>query len=357
MIAHLGLNHKTAPVHVRERFAFNAFDSIETLTALLRNGLAEEGILISTCNRVELYIAGDQVSRDSMRPLLQFLARSRSIEYTDDLEQCFYFNTDAETLHHLFRVVSGLDSMALGETEILGQVKNAYDLALKNRFSGRRLNKAFQEAFRTAKYIRSQTDIQRGHISVANVAVELAGKIFDDLDHCHVLVIGAGDTSEKTAKAILSRGAKQLSIANRTLERSQALAERLGGSAVEFENWTDRIPDADIIISSTSAPGYVITFPVIREYMRAREHHPLLLIDIAVPRDIDPDIDRLESVYLYNIDDLETIAGESRRQREQQVQHCQELIARRVSEFFDAMQKDREYRNKMRLSSSENPSC
>lgn len=354
MIALLGLNHKTAPVQVRERFAFDTQSACETIRELIGQELAQEAILLSTCNRVELYIAGDQLNQTQCNGLLEFLAQARSIDYDSRLSESFYFYTDKDALTHLFRVVSGLDSMALGETEILGQVKDAYDLALKKCYSGRHLNKAFQVAFRTAKFIRSQTDIQKGHISVANVAVELAGKIFSGLDDCHILVIGAGDTSEKTAKAILSRGASQLSITNRTWERSQALAEKLGGMAVEFSRWPEASPNADIIISSTSAPGYVLTRPLIEEYMKGRSSHPLLLVDIAVPRDIDPAIDALENVYLYNIDDLQAIADESRLLREKQILLCQELIDKRVDEFLDAMRKDLEYRNNLQpLSNSE----
>lgn len=344
MIAHLGLNHKTAPVAVREKFAFNAQDCCLTLERLRQEGLAEEGVLLSTCNRVELYIAGATVSADSMQPLLQFLAEARSIPYTDELSKSFYYRTGAETVQHLFEVISGLDSMALGETEISGQVKNAYNLALKHQFTGRYLNKVFQDAFRTAKQIRSKTDIQRGHISVANVAVDLAEKIFEKF-LCHqVVVIGAGDTSEKMAKAILSREpTTQISIVNRTLEHSQALAAKLGGRAVEFATWTDQIRDADIILSSTSAPDYVLTLPQIQSYMQSRAHHPLLLIDIAVPRDIDPAIDALENVYLYNIDDLQEIANESRRLREKQIAVCRQMVEDRVHEFMEAMRKAKEY--------------
>ena len=345
MIALLGLNHKTAPVQVRERFAFDADAACQMLRALIAQNLAQEAILLSTCNRVELYIAGEELTHAPSSRLLQFLAQARSIDFNHQLAESFYFHTNEDALTHLFKVASGLDSMALGETEILGQVKDAYDLALKNRFSGRRLNKAFQVAFRTAKFIRSQTDIQKGHTSIASVAVELAGKIFSGLKNCHVLVIGAGDTSEKTAKAILSRGASRLSITNRTLERSQALAERLGGEAVEFSQWPQTAHNADIIISSTAAPGYVLTLPLIKEYMKSRSHHPLLLVDIAVPRDIDPAIDALENVYLYNIDDLQAIATESLRLREKQILLCRELIDKRVAEFLEAMKKDHEFRS------------
>ena len=284
-----------------------------------------------------------------MESLLRFLSRERGIEYSLELKGCFYFHTQQETLKHLFEVVSGLDSMALGETEISGQVKNAYELALKGHFTGRLLNKVFQEAFRTAKQIRSETDIQKGHISVANVAVELAEKIFSDLNEHDVLVLGAGDTSEKTAKAILSRrGNSRLYIANRTLERALALAEKLGGRAVGFQSWLEELPSLGVIISSTAATEYILTQEQVQKYMQGRLSQPLLLIDIAVPRDIDPQADSLENVYLYNIDDLQAIASKSLRLREQQIHLCRELVQRRVREFTEAQERADEYRGKIR---------
>lgn len=339
MFAHIGLNHKSAPVHVRERFAFNKEENLKTLHALLQQGLSKEAVLISTCNRVELYVSGET----SLEKLLQFLSGSRNIPYTGDLQKSFYFGIQEETVRHLFKVVSGLDSMALGETEILGQVKNAYEMALENHFSGVALNKIFQDAFRVAKQIRTQTDIQKGHISVANVAVELASKIFSNLESLHVLVIGAGDTSEKTAKAMLSRGASRLSITNRTFERSQKLAEELGGKAIDFNTWTQDASDADIIVSGTSAPNYILTLPLIKNYMAHRINHPLLLIDIAVPRDIDPEIEVVENVYLYNIDDLQKITTESLQQRQQQIILCERIIEDKVSAFFKAWTQRNDY--------------
>lgn len=347
MIAHLGLNHKTAPVHVRERFAFNPEACCATLSRLKANNMAEEGVILSTCNRVELYLAGANVDKSGMLPLLKFLAQERGIEYTDDLSKSFYFDTQEETVRHLFEVVSGMDSMALGETEISGQVKNAYDLALKNHFTGHWMNKIFQDAFRTAKHIRSHTDIQHGHISVANVAVTLAEKIFLQLSGNHILVIGAGDTSAKLAKAILSREPEaRLSIVNRTLERSQKLAESLGGQAVPIQNWQETLPDIDIILSGTSAPNYVLTYAEMEKYMAGRPNQPILLIDVAVPRDIDPAIGSLEDVHLYNIDDLQIIADNSRKLREQQLQNCKNLVEERVQAFFQAVQKSENYLQK-----------
>ena len=349
MIVHLGLNYSTVPVWVRGRFAFNAESCEQTLRRLREEGLASEGVLISTCNRVELYVAAEDGNRIEMESLLRFLSRERGIEYSLELKGCFYFHTQQETLKHLFEVVSGLDSMALGETEISGQVKNAYELALKGHFTGRLLNKVFQEAFRTAKQIRSETDIQKGHISVANVAVELAEKIFSDLNEHDVLVLGAGDTSEKTAKAILSRrGNSRLYIANRTLERALALAEKLGGRAVGFQSWPEELPSLGVIISSTAATEYILTQEQVQKYMQGRLSQPLLLIDIAVPRDIDPQADSLENVYLYNIDDLQAIASKSLRLREQQIHLCRELVQRRVREFTEAQERADEYRGKIR---------
>src|SRR6185436_10099256 len=193
----------------------------------------------------------------------------------------------------------------LGETEILGQLKQAYDLALKHRHTGGRLNKIFQRAFNVAKHIRTSTNIQRGSVSVGSAAVELAEKIFASLDDRHVMVIGAGDTSEKTARALLSRGARSIIVSNRSFERAEQLASELGGRAIRFDDWAREFAEIDIVISSTAAPHYVLDRTTLSPLMRLRKNKPLLLIDIAVPRDIEPEVNFLENVYLYNIDDLQ----------------------------------------------------
>ncbi len=229
-------------------------------------------------------------------------------------------------MHHLFRVACGLDSMVLGETEILGQLKKAYDLALQNGHTGSRLNKAFQRAFNVAKHIRTETNIQRGSVSVGSVAVELAEKIFTKLGDREVMIIGAGDTGEKTARALLSRGARSIVVTNRSYDRAVALAKDLGGRAIAFEDWAKEFANIDIIISSTSAPHYILDRARLGPLLKLRRNRPLLLIDIAVPRDIEPEVNFLENVFLYNIDDLQAIARDYLKQRQVEVARCEKII-------------------------------
>jgi glutamyl-tRNA reductase len=221
--------------------------------------------------------------------------------------------------------------MVLGETEILGQLKKAYDLALQSRHTAAVLNKTFQRAFNVAKHIRTETQIQRGNVSVASVAVDLAEKIFDSLSGRTVLVLGAGDTSEKTARALLSRGAGQLLVSNRTLARAEALAADLGGRALPFDAWDSAFDQVDVVISSTSSPGYVLDRSRLEPLLHRRRYRALLLIDIAVPRDIDPALNDLESVYLYNVDDLQAIADDSMQQRREELAHCEAIIRERAA--------------------------
>jgi glutamyl-tRNA reductase len=248
-----------------------------------------------------------------------------------------YGKSGVEGVEHLFKVASGLDSMVLGETEILGQLKAAYQVALERNCTGSKLNKSFQKAFNAAKQIRTETNIQRGSVSVASVAVELAGKIFDALSERTVMVIGAGDTSEKTARALLSRGAKSVMVSNRSIERAEALARELSGRAVDFDNWEVEFADIDIIISSTSAPHYVIDRKKLEPLQGARSHRPLLLIDIAVPRDIEPEVNFLEDIYLYNIDDMQAIADDYLQLRQEEVVKCEAIIRRKVLELLESL--------------------
>jgi glutamyl-tRNA reductase len=216
--------------------------------------------------------------------------------------------------------------MVLGETEILGQLKQAYDVALRDRHTGPRLNKAFQRAFNVAKHIRTETNIQRGSISVGSVAVELAEKIFSTLADRHVMIIGAGDTGEKTARSLLSRGARSILVSNRSYERAMTLAKELGGRAISFDDWAAEFANIDIVISSTSAPHYILDRAKLEPLMKQRRNRPLLLIDIAVPRDIEPEVNFLENVYLYNIDDLQAIADDHLKQRQEEVARCEQII-------------------------------
>ena len=320
----IGLSHRTSPVTVRERFAFAEAVIPTALQRLREAGVVDEGVIVSTCNRVEIYAATSLEPSAACDGVKQFLLDTAN--YREPLSEELYSFREPESIEHLFKVASGLDSMLLGETEILGQIKKSYDLSLQHKLTGARLNKAFQRAFNVAKQIRTDTNIQRGSVSVASASVELAEKIFSSLKERQVMVIGAGDTSEKSARALLSRGAQGIVVTNRSLDRAQALAADLGGRAVAFDAWADEFAHIDIVISSTSAPGYMIDRAKLEPLMKLRKNRPLLLIDIAVPRDIDPAVNLMEDVFLYNIDDLQAIAEDYLKQRQQEVARCLEII-------------------------------
>jgi glutamyl-tRNA reductase len=328
----IGLSHHSSPVTVREKFAFGEAKIPAALQTIRESGIAEEAVILSTCNRVEIYAATSLEPRRAFTELQEFLVRIH--DYRDPLTDELYKISEPDSVEHLFKVASGLDSMVLGETEILGQLKKAYELALQHQHTGARLNKAFQRAFNVAKHIRTETNIQRGSISVASVAVELAEKIFDSLKERQVMVIGAGETSEKAARALLSRGAHSVIVSNRSHERAVALAAELGGRAVHFEDWAKEFEKIDIVISSTSAPHYVLDRARLEPLMKLRKNRPLLLIDIAVPRDIEPEVNFMEDVYLYNIDDLQSIAAGYLRQRKEEIARCESIIREKARGLF-----------------------
>jgi glutamyl-tRNA reductase len=345
----IGLSHHSSPVELRERFAFAEAKIPDALKSLRESGIAGEAVILSTCNRVEIYAATSLEPARAFVELKNFLARWGETAGEPDnlgvaelrppkaaLDDELYTLAEPQSLQHLFKVACGLDSMVLGETEILGQLNKAYDLAFRHRHTGARLNKAFQRAFHVAKHIRTETNIQRGSVSVASVAVELAEKIFSSLNDREVLVIGAGETSEKTARALLSRGARSIIVANRSHDRAVALANKLGGRAVQFDDWAGEFQKIDIAISSTSAPHHILDRARLEPLMRLRHHRPLLLIDIAVPRDIDPEVNFLENVYLYNIDDLQAIADDYLKQRKEEIVKCEAIIDGKVKALFDA---------------------
>jgi glutamyl-tRNA reductase len=329
----IGLSHHSSPVELRERFAFADAKIPDALKSLRDSGIAGEAVILSTCNRVEIYAATALEPARAFDELKQFLKTAHAFE--NPLGEEIYTLAEPQSLQHLFKVASGLDSMVLGETEILGQLKTAYALAHQHKHTGTRLNKIFQRAFNVAKHIRTETNIQRGSVSVASVAVELAEKIFSSLAEREVLVIGAGETSEKTARALLSRGAKSIIVANRSHERAQVLASELKGRAVQFDDWGAEFEKIDIAISSTSAPHHILDRAKLEPLMKLRKNRPLLLIDIAVPRDIDPAVNFLENVYLYNIDDLQSIADSYLRQRKEEIVRCEKIIAEKVKGFLE----------------------
>ena len=328
----VGVSHKTAPIEVREQLAFTEAD-LATAAARIRSlGLATEALVVSTCNRVELYAASPSGDPAALAQQLRgFLARDRG--HSGDLSGIVYTHQGTAALEHLFRVVSGLDSLVLGETEILGQIKRFYSVALAAGSTGGILNRSFQRAFAMAKRVRTETQIQRGNTSVAAVAVELAERIFDDLDRRQVMVIGAGDTSEKTARALRGRGAKGILVSNRSFDRAAALAEELDGRAIGFQDWEHEFAAVDIVISATGSPHPILDRDRLERLMAGRRPRPILLIDLAVPRDIDPAVTLLPEVFLANVDDLQSVADTATRQRREEVARCETMIREAAAEF------------------------
>jgi len=328
----LGLSHRTAPVDVREQFAIPEAEWSRALATLTSLPGIDEAVIVSTCNRVEFYAAATDAAT-AMCSLQRFVAdRSGAVP---SVPQPFYAHDGTASIAHLFRVVSGLESMVIGETEILGQVKKAYAAAAAAESTSRNLNKFFQRAFNVAKEVRTQTNITRGPVSVGSVTVDLAEKIFGRLSSCHVMILGAGETSELTARALLSRGVKTIFVANRTYDRAAALAAEMGGEAIRFEECDQRYHEIDILISSTAAPHYVVTHAKIAPVMNRRPDRPLFVIDLAVPRDVEPSVNAIEGAYLYDIDSLQAIARQGMEVRRQEITHCEQLIARHVGEFHE----------------------
>jgi glutamyl-tRNA reductase len=316
----LGVNHKTAPVEVRERFAVGTAKLGEAAQDLLEMAGAPEGVVVSTCNRTEFYLAADDAAAALER------LQSGLAEKVHGHEEPFYHYQQRAAARHLCKVVSGLDSMLLGETEIFGQVKQAYQAAHEAGATGPMLNKLFQKVFSVGKKVRTQTSIQEGSTSIGNVAVELAEKIFGHLKDSEVMVLGAGEMSRLTAQALVSRGAKSIIVANRTHERAIELAKEMKGRAVRFDNWLEELKNVDVVISSTGAPHTIIHREEVESLRRARKYRPLFMIDIAVPRDIEHAVGEIEEVYLYDIDALEQLAEEARARRGYQIIECEKII-------------------------------
>lgn len=325
----VGLSHHTADVETLERFGGNA-----ELDCLLRSSGCAEALLLSTCNRVEVYAAS--VSRVSTLDIARCLDRGIDSHISPESAP-FYRYEDAQCVRHLFRVASGVDSMVVGETEILGQAKKAYEAARASGAAGRYLHRLFQRAFRVAKHVRTHTDIARGSVSIGSVAVDLAQKIFGDLGNCKVLVLGAGDTSEKTARALVSRGVSDLLVSNRSGERAENLAQLTAARVVPFESWIDECREIDILITSTSADVALLGRDKLAPMLRARIDRPLFIIDIAVPRNVDADVDALDGVYLYDIDSLQSIADQSLAMRREQIAAAEQIIAQHVAEFDESI--------------------
>jgi glutamyl-tRNA reductase len=334
MSAHVicgGLTFEKTPVELREKVAFRDAQLPEALGRMREMLGLREAVLVSTCNRVEYFGA---TARPDVAAAAwpDFLRKFHAVP--DDFSPLSFQLGGVPCVEHLFSVASGLKSMVVGETEILGQLKDAYDVARSNGQTGRWLNRLFQSSFAAAKSVRTRTGITRGSVSVGSVSVELAEKIFGDLQGCRAMVIGAGETSERTARSLLGHGVPSILVANRTHERAQALAAELGGEAVRWEEWENRALDVDIMISSTSAPHYVLTSEKLEGLLKRRGRRPLFLIDLAVPRDFEPSINLLDDVYLYDIDDLQSIAQAHLRERQTEIVRSVEILKPHVARYM-----------------------
>lgn len=327
----IGVNYRTAPIEIRERLAFSPAKLRETLTDLLRIPPVGEGVILSTCNRTEVYCT---FYDSDPTPLIEWLASFGGLD-REVLLPHLDLRRGPETIRHLFRVACGLDSMVLGEPQILGQVKQAYRLASEVGATGKILERLFQHAFRAAKKIRRQTALGESPISVAYAAVRLAQQLFADFKSKTALLIGAGEMVELTAHHLKERQIGRLLIANRTLSRALKLAEPLGGEALLLEELPERLHEADLVVSSTASPLPILGKGAVEAAIKKRRHRPIFMVDLAVPRDIEPEVGALEDVYLYTVDDLEAIVAENRKLREKAAREADLLIEHEVAQFLN----------------------
>jgi glutamyl-tRNA reductase len=323
----LGLNHKTAPVAVREKLAFNEDRLVAALRALRQERGVAEVVILSTCNRTEVYWAGSASGAE----LSQWLERHHdSLELAANL----YVHEEQRAVEHAFNVASGLDSMVLGEAQILGQLKQAYRIAQRTGSTGPHLNKLFQAAFSTAKRVRSETQIGANAVSLASATVSLARRVYSDLSAQNALMIGAGEMIALTARHFAAAGVKRTVIANRTLARAQTLAAEIKGYAVDLSQLDKELAEADIVISCTASPEPMVTKIAAAAAVRARRRRPIFMVDLAVPRDLEPSIAELEDIYLFSIDDLQQLIDENRQQREVAAGDAKVLIGEEVARFL-----------------------
>lgn len=327
----VGLNHRSAPVEIRERLAFPADTIGHALRGLVeREGIAE-GVILSTCNRVEVCVLADQ-SFKGASAVKEFLSSYHGLPLPE-VNGYLYHHEGEEAVRHLFRVSSSLDSMVLGEPQILGQVKDAYGYAGEFRTIGPILDKFFTKAFSVAKRVRTETKVASSAVSVSYAAVELARKIFGSLKDKTVMLIGAGEMCELAARHLLSAGVKGIMVTNRTFERAVKLAEEFDGTPVRFDELLTHLKMADIVLSSTGAPHFILKRPEVEEVIRIRKNRPMFLIDMAVPRDIDPDANQIDNVYVYDIDDLNNVIETNIEERQKEAARAEEIVAAEVRGF------------------------
>jgi glutamyl-tRNA reductase len=327
----IGMNHKSAPLDIRERLQLSCGEEDRPLPALMCHADIREALYLATCNRVEV-LARVADGEGAVEGLKTFIYRQGNLSVAE-MDRCLYIYRDLEAVRHLFRVTSSLDSMIMGEPQILGQMKDAYRMAVDTGTTGILLNRLSHHAFRVAKRVRTETGIAGNAVSVSYAAVELAKKIFGDLKRRTILLIGAGEMSELAARHLLRQGVGAIHIANRTYARAEEMAAEFQGVPVAFEKFSELLPEVDIVIASTGAPGYIMSAEMVASAFGRRRNRPLFLIDIAVPRDIDPAAGDIDNVYLYNIDHLQDVVDTNREVRRAEAMKAEEIIAEEVAVF------------------------
>jgi glutamyl-tRNA reductase len=326
----IGLNHRTAPIEVRERLTFPEPRLLDALGALSERPEFAEAAILSTCNRTEIYTVVPHPGHE--RAVHRFIEEYHGVMPADYAAH-IYVHHDSEAVRHLFRVASGLDSLVLGEAQILKQARDAFSAATEAGTAGKLMNGLFRAAIATGRRARTETEIGSGGFSVGHAAVDLARSIFGSLDGASILILGAGKMSELTARHLVASGVRFVMVTNRTYERATALADKLGGSAIRYDEFPDAIIRSDIVISSTASPHPIVTRKLLQPVMRRRRGRSLLLIDIAVPRDIEPEVDRLDNVFLKNVDDLEEVVSDMARERAGEVEKVEAIIGEETAKF------------------------
>ncbi len=335
----IGMSHKTAPLEMRERLQLLCSEGDHPLAELMRLNGIREALYLATCNRVEI-LARAEDDGQAVDVLKSFIYRQGNLSIAE-MEKCLYIHRDLDAVRHLFRVTSSLDSMVMGEPQILGQMKEAYRMAVESRSTGVFLNRLSHHAFQVAKRVRTETGIAGNAVSVSYAAVELAKKIFGDLKGKAILLIGAGEMSELAARHLLRQGVGRILIANRTYARAEAMAAEFRGTPVAFDRFPEVLPEVDIVITSTGAPGYILTADMVTAVLRRRRGRLLFLIDIAVPRDIDPAAGEIDNVYLYNIDHLQGVVDANKEGRRAEAMKAEAIVAEEVEAFegwFNALE-------------------
>ncbi len=330
----LGLNHKTAPVDIREKLAFDAVETTRALCELKRRFCQAEFVLISTCNRVELYCADKRAGGVDADDLAELISEFHNVKL-EKFQEFLYTYGDEDAVRHLLAVASSLDSMVVGEAQIIGQVKESYRLACAAKSTGKVLNRLFHCAFATSKKVYTTTSISSGRVSVAGVAVELAKQLFADISSAKVIVIGAGDTGQLIVQHLLQAGAGNITVVNRSYDHGLKVAERYGIPAKKWEDLAELLIGANIVIASASVRDYLFKKESFKEIADRRKEGALLIIDIAVPRNFEPAINELEGIYLYSIDDLAAVVEENRKARERDIARGMEIIFDNVTDFME----------------------